>query len=493
MKLNTFLTLLALFALAPIVSSQSPTNGLVAFYKFNLDATKDRATVYDFTRNHNDGDMVNGVSYTSDRFGVGCSAMNFDGTGYITIPSSSSLKKPQKAFTAAVWFKLNKGADFFKQWITICCKSDKSYETDESPQYRMQATAQTVSINTEFTENFIPQLSYEVWYFYAYTFDGSAMRVFLNGNFVYEHDYYGELTPNNMPLEIGRDLPGGLEFFNGAMDDLRIYERALSETELGQIYLDMSEANDSDRCPGRVVAATPAKVTTPPKVTTPANTPDPTKDPANDPTKDPIVQAPVGTSAGKPSTTTKPTPPAKDSSLANVPPPDPNAGKPSKPSKPSKPPKDTTVAVIVPPIVPVAPKHDTILIPIDMYKDLPSKIGSVPVEYQKRVIVKSSEVTIYPYDNEKEDGDIVSINVNGVWVRDKYELKNKKPNPSERLLIKCSLNPGGNNYFISKAWNEGSIPPNTLTIEIDDGVSVQIEKINSKIGLSGGIRIISEQ
>ncbi len=460
--LSTILSLTIAWA----ASSQSPTNGLVAFYKFNLDASKNKTKVYDFTRNNNDGEIINGVSYTADRFGVGCSAMLFDGTGYISVPSSNSLKRPRKAFTAAVWFKINKGADFFKQWITICCKSDQSYETDESPQYRMQATAQTVSINTEFTEKFVPQLSYEVWYFYAYTFDGSTVRVFLNGKFVYELDYYGQLKANDMPLEIGRDLPGGLEFFNGAMDDLRIYDRALDEYELIQIYQDMSESNDSDRCPGSVV-------TVPPKKNPPPKKPDPVKDPI--PT-DPASQ---------------PSSPAKDPAFVNVPPPDPN---PAPPKKTAKPPKDTTIATAPQqPTKPVRPIRDTILVPIDTYKDLPSKIGNIPIEYQKKVIVKNSEVTIYPYDNEKEDGDIVSINVNGVWVRDKYELKNKKPNPSEHAFIRCSLNPGGNNYFISRAWNEGSIPPNTLTIEIDDSISVQKVVINSKIGLSGGIRIISEQ
>ena len=111
----------------------------------------------------------------------------------------------------------------------------------------------------------------------------------------------------------------------------------------------------------------------------------------------------------------------------------------------------------------------------------------------KKVVVKNSEVTIYPYDHDKEDGDIVSINVNGVWVRDKYELKNKKDKPSEFVYIKCSLNPGGNNYFVSRAWTEGTMKPNTLTIEIDDGKSVQKVHINSKIGLIGGIRIVCDQ
>ena len=58
------------------------------------------------------------------------------------------------------------------------------------------------------------------------------------------------------------------------------------------------------------------------------------------------------------------------------------------------------------------------------------------------------------------------------------------------MLIRCSLNSGDYNYIVSKAWNVGSIPPNTLTIAIDDGKSVQEVLINSDVGLSGGIRIV---
>jgi hypothetical protein len=169
------------------------------------------------------------------------------------------------------------------------------------------------------------------------------------------------------------------------------------------------------------------------------------------PTSSPVIP--------KPPTTTPPQPPT------------------TAPTQPS-PKKDTiTQHVPPPPSPPPAPPA-----PVDSFKNLPDKIGQIPISYQKVVHVKSREVTIYPYDNEKEDGDIISINVNGVWVRDKYELKNKVNKPSDRLLIRCSLNPGDYNYFVSKAWNVGKIPPNTLTIEINDGVNApQKVLINSDI------------
>ncbi|MFZ4473972.1 MAG: LamG domain-containing protein [Saprospiraceae bacterium] len=386
-----------------VSTAQPPTSGLVVYYNFNRDVQKDSARIYDQSSNRNHGTVLGTVLYTPDRFGVPCSALWFDGYSYVTVPSSFSLKKPQKELTIAVWFKIAHGSDFFKQWITICCKGDQSYETDDCPQYRMQATAQTVSINTAFTEEIIPQLKYETWYFYAYTFDGNKVSAYLDGRKFFELDYSGKLEPNDMPLEIGRDLPGALEYYYGAMDDLRIYDQALSDYELDQLYNDRSEANAPDRCA--------------------------------------------------------------------LPKPDPNSATPSSPKPDPTPQKPDPVSR-------------------DSFAGLPRTLENDSIKYQKVVFVSSREVSFYPYDNEKQDGDIVSININGVWVRENYELKNKKPSPTRGDIIKCSLNPGDSNYFITKAWNLGTIPPNTLTVEINDGTSTQKVTINSNVGLSGGIRIV---
>jgi hypothetical protein len=418
--------ILTLFNRNTVVFAQSlPRSGLIAHYNFNRDMAKDSSRIFDLSGNQNHGTVMGTVNYATDRFGVPCSALSFDGQSYVTVPSSRSLKKPQRGLSIAVWFRLSKGADFFNQWITICCKSNESGESPENPQYRMQATAQTVSINTEFTERIIPQIKYEVWYFYCYTFDGNKVITYLDGRIFFEMDYNSTLNSNDMPLEIGHDLPGAEEFFLGSMDDLRIFDRALSENEIDLLYQDRLEANAIDRCilPPAIVVSSPTIIPAPPPTTI-------------------------------------------DSSQMNQ-----QQSNPSNTQKPPSPPPLT-----------------------DAYTGLPDSIEEIPIKYQKTVEVKNRQVSIYPYDNEKEDGDIVSININGVWVRDHYELKKKKDPPSNASLIRCSLNPGKYNYLISKAWNKGTIGVNTLTILIDDGSgSPQEVQINSDVGLSGGIRIICKK
>ncbi len=395
--MKSIMVFLFLVSPACLIEAQVSSKGMMVHYNFNLDLNKDKTRLYDQSRNDNHGLIKGAVKYSEDRHGNGCSALHFNGNSYATVPNSRSLSSPKDALTIAVWFKINDGADFFNQWITICCKSNLTEETDYSPQYRMQATAQTVSLNTEFTEEVIPQLAYDTWYFYAYIFDGYKVKVYLDSQYVFEYPYYGELQENNLPLEIGRDLPGKLEYFYGVMDDLRIYNKELSEKELSQLYQDASDDIDTNRCEPVVV-----------DVDTISKGPDP----------------------------------------KNV---NPN---------------DNTQA-----------------------SDFPSTLLNVPVDYQETVKVKSKDVIIYPFDNGVEDGDTVSLYVNGKWILEKYRILNKSYNPSERPELKVKLNPSGPNYLISKAWNEGRIRPNTLTIEISDGKTSQIITINSKMGESGAIKI----
>lgn len=420
--------------------AQNLTDGLIAFYPFDKNPSNylDKEIV-DKSKHRNTGTYIGNIGYVQDRHGVDCRAISFARNSYITIPNSSSLSSPTTQFTAAVWVKIANGADFFKQWLTILCKSDNTQESANSPHYRVQATAQTVSINTDFTESFIPQLSYDTWYFYAYVFDGNKVKVYLDGQFVFEDDYRGKLYSNTMPLEIGRDLPGAIEYFNGAMDDLRIYNRALNESELSQLYRDDSGIGQQSACSDNQ----PAVVANPPNQD---NDNGVITIPLDDPIYDGVIE--------------------EDEKVQ----------------------EEEEILATEAPIIPVI--TDSVSTP-KTYEDLPEVVGDIPVEYQKTIIVKGKNIKIYPYDNEKEDGDIVSININGNWVRKRFKIKNKKPKPYRKDYISVTLNDGGNNYIVSKAINEGTQSPNTLTLEIDDGTSKQEIIINSLMGVSGGIRIVS--
>ncbi|MCC6816678.1 MAG: LamG domain-containing protein [Saprospiraceae bacterium] len=387
--MKIFLTILLAWTITSnALSQKSLKEDLIAHYKFNKHHLKDSTKVFDETKSNN-GKIIGNIIYESDRFNNPCGALFFDGDTYVNVSNSKSLQKPTNGITIAVWFKIKKGADFFNQWITICCKSNINEENESSPQYRMQATAQTISLSSSFTKNVIPQLSYDKWYFYAYTYDGKIVKGYLDGKYFVEESYFGPLKINDMPMEIGRDMPGKMEKFYGTMDDLRIYDRALTENELLELFRNEEDATATDFCQNILQSKNPNLKTN------------------------------------------------KDS-----------------------------LSIII------------------------NQIDTTPIDFQKTIEVKNSNIVIYPYDHNVDDGDVISINVNGVWVKENYTIKAKLDNPPNEAIIKVKVISGQSNFIVTKVIHEGKIPLNTLTYMIDDGKTKQYIKVNSKIGLSGGIKIL---
>ena len=146
------LLLVYLICLSSAVLAQIPTDA-IAHWPMDGNAV-------DQSNNKNDGAMIGGVQTAADRFGNACGALKFDGsTGYLSVPSSVSLKSPVSAFTVAVWVKMEQNPTSpTRKWLTVCCKSDQQMETVNSPQFRVQSMQDdargynTVSINTDFTE-----------------------------------------------------------------------------------------------------------------------------------------------------------------------------------------------------------------------------------------------------------------------------------------------------------------------------------------------------
>jgi len=77
------------------------------------------------------------------------------------------------------------------------------------------------------------------------------------------------------------------------------------------------------------------------------------------------------------------------------------------------------------------------------------------------VTVDRRDVTITVWDHGTEDGDIISIYLNGKVMKSKLLLTNKKQSFRVNLT-------GGQNRFEVEAVNEGSMPPNTATVEISN-------------------------
>jgi hypothetical protein len=74
-----------------------------------------------------------------------------------------------------------------------------------------------------------------VWDHYVATYDAGIMNLYKNGVFQSTGTFtYTNVSSANLPMYIGKGINGG--FFLGAIDDVGIWGRALSQQEINDVY-----------------------------------------------------------------------------------------------------------------------------------------------------------------------------------------------------------------------------------------------------------------
>src|SRR5262249_23482946 len=100
------------------------------------------------------------------------------------------------------------------------------------------------------------------WYLVTATYDARAggLHVYVNGR-LDDACLLGRAahhqTVSGLPLHVGRHAEDEIDYFHGAIDDVRLYSSALSETQIAALYAEVRRAGDApaevarmpDRCP----------------------------------------------------------------------------------------------------------------------------------------------------------------------------------------------------------------------------------------------------
>jgi len=225
-------------------------SNLVAWYTFNGD-TKDHSG------NGNNVDFNNNATSTAGKDGLPNTAYLFDGTSsYMTVPNSASLN-PSSAITIIV---VVQPLGFYQGEChsnRVICKGYNDYDNgrytigyDDQPFWQYQGCDQQVKEGKETfygaygdgqaTSAGVTDLAIHVkqgkWYTLAYTFDGRRSRFYVNGMLQAASVISTTFTPNSNPLFIGRNQdPNFPYYFNGIIDEIRIYNTALSQNNIQQL------------------------------------------------------------------------------------------------------------------------------------------------------------------------------------------------------------------------------------------------------------------
>ncbi len=235
--MKTLSCILVLFLLESNLMAQSPSGGLVAYYQLNGNAV-------DLTGNGNNGVITGGVSLASDRFGNLSSALRFDGTGYITVNNSPSLQLGRQ-FTIACWFNIIEQAP--NTWEGLVTKTYATTGYDAGPRAMVSRSTYgilnfpTMATPPYDTAKAVP-LEMAHWYHYTLTGNGDSVREYLNGELkmVFPQDYNWTFS-TTYPLTLGAQV-GNFDGrnLNGILDEVRIYNRPLSKSEVFTLYSGVS-------------------------------------------------------------------------------------------------------------------------------------------------------------------------------------------------------------------------------------------------------------
>jgi hypothetical protein len=233
--------LLGKMALAVFVLAVCPTvradlsAGLVAYYPFSGNAN-------DASGNEHNG-SVHGATLTTDRFGNPNSAYHFDGLNdYVRVPDDPQLDG-MSALTLSVWVKINsvdRDTEVLNKWVAGDSPLDGAYAMgiDAGEQTAFQyCTDHDYVIKISKVA-----LGIGSWHHIAGVYTGTQASIYIDGSLVAlsrnDPDVTGPLHRISEDLLIGcGNLRGILtSFFQGSIDDVRIYNRALTDSEILDLF-----------------------------------------------------------------------------------------------------------------------------------------------------------------------------------------------------------------------------------------------------------------
>ncbi len=216
------------FSLTVNVTTPPTPTGPVGWWKLDENTG---ASAADSSGSGNNGTLTNGPVWTAGRMGSG---LAFDGTNdSVTIPHSPSLALAG-AFSMAAWVNpaistTNFKSVMVKNYSHFLYASVKGYCGNGAVLVGFVGSAGT---KTACDRNPLPA---NAWTHLAATNDGSVLRLYRNGVLTSSAAVTGAPVASTGTLQLGASRVSG-ENFNGKLDDARVYNRALSASEVLALF-----------------------------------------------------------------------------------------------------------------------------------------------------------------------------------------------------------------------------------------------------------------
>jgi len=168
-------------------------------------------------------------------------ALAFDGNDYVEIPNEWNFDLVE-AISVAAWVNIDLVDE---PWQVVVAKGDSAwristYRSSRRLHFAVTGAPDYVQINSA------TRVPLHEWHHVCGTYDGTALRLYIDG--VEEPGspvpYTGKITTNNYPVSIGENLQKRGRGWNGTLDDVRIYNYALSSGEVSRFLCELNSQAD---------------------------------------------------------------------------------------------------------------------------------------------------------------------------------------------------------------------------------------------------------
>ncbi len=206
--------------------------GLIAWWKFD---EKDGRTAADSSGNGHNAIVQGNPSWRPSDGKVG-GAIALGGNGDFLDVEAESAFDFTGGVTVAAWIKVN---DFDKPWQALISKGDGTW--------RLQRNSKTDTLEFACTGLKVPtdnqygslfgnrEISRGEWHHVAGAFDGKQMSLYVDGTLDASQEAWGSINVNDVPVHIGANAEQQDRFWNGLIDDVRIYNYGLSEAQIQKL------------------------------------------------------------------------------------------------------------------------------------------------------------------------------------------------------------------------------------------------------------------
>ena len=195
---------------------------LVAWYRFDGNAD-------DSSGNNIHGTEMGDPTYEAGVFGL---AISLDGDGdYVDCGLDPKLDITD-FLTFTYWIKV---VEFDKEWNTVISRGDDSWRSSRADLNNfMEAAVGGTSGNYTYG---VTDVDDGQWHHVGWVYDGTMNYLYVDGEIDATEESTGQITVSSYPLYIGDNSQATGRFWTGLIDDVIIFNRPLTQSEIQKIML----------------------------------------------------------------------------------------------------------------------------------------------------------------------------------------------------------------------------------------------------------------